>query len=166
MVAVLNYGQGLFEGMKAFRQQDGAIRVFRPEMHAQRAQRSAARICIPEVAESTFITAVKMCVAQNASHVPPCGSGSLYIRPLIFGDEAELGVRPSATYKMCVYASPVGPFFSSPGIKILCGAKYHRSYPRGVGRTKAPGNYAPSSKPKKEAHAAGFNEVCCNVGSS
>mmetsp|Transcript_24881 Transcript_24881/g.49768 ORF Transcript_24881/g.49768 Transcript_24881/m.49768 type:complete len:519 (+) Transcript_24881:101-1657(+) len=108
---VLNYGQGLFEGLKAMRRSDGSIVVFRPEMNARRMAAGARRLCLPPVPEKMFVDAIVATVRANSQWVPPCGKGALYLRPLLFGSGAALGVGPSPEATFVVYASPVGTYF-------------------------------------------------------
>ena len=108
---VLNYGQGLFEGMKARRTPDGRITLFRPEMNARRAAEGAKRLVMPEISESMFIEAVKKVAEENKRWVPPHGKGELYLRPILFGSSARLGVSPAEEYMFVVFAVPVGPYF-------------------------------------------------------
>ena len=107
----LNYGQILFEGLKAMRRPDGSIVVFRPEMNARRLAVGARRICIPPVPEKLFIDAITQTVRANCEMIPPPGKGSLYLRPLLFGSGGALGVGPSPEYTFVVYCSPVGGYF-------------------------------------------------------
>jgi branched-chain amino acid aminotransferase len=179
---VLNYGQGLFEGLKAFRRADGTIVVFRPDKNAARCRSGCARLLIPPVPDAIFIEAVAGVVAANARFVPPTGVGALYLRPLVFGSGAKLGVAASDEFTFCVWASPVGNYFktkknstSTSGgssdnnddkmldgvtpITLLASRSYSRSAPGSVGGVKAIGNYAPCFKGQKEAKDAGFNDA-------
>jgi branched-chain amino acid aminotransferase len=106
---VLNYGQGLFEGMKAYRAIDGSVVLFRPKENAKRMQMGARRLGMPEVPEDIFIDAVIKTVRENSRWIPPAGKGTLYIRPLLMGSGPILGVSPAPDYTFLVYVSPVGP---------------------------------------------------------
>jgi branched-chain amino acid aminotransferase len=158
---VLNYGQGLFEGMKAYRTANDRVVFFRPEENARRMQRGADRLRMPPVPESVFIDAVEQVVAANLSWVPPMGKGALYVRPLLMGSGPVLGVAPAPSYTFLVYATPVGPYFKGgvTAIDLLISDEYHRAAPGGSGGVKAIGNYAPGMMPSKKAKAAGFSEV-------
>ncbi len=158
---VLNYGQGLFEGMKAYRTTDGKVVFFRPEENARRMQRGADRLKIPPVPESVFVDAVEQVVAANLSWIPPVGKGALYVRPLLMGSGPVLGVAPAPSYTFLVYATPVGPYFKGgvTAIDLLISEEHHRAAPGGSGGVKAIGNYAPGMMPSKKAKAAGFSEV-------
>ena len=158
---VLNYGQGAFEGLKAYRTSKGRTVLFRPDMNAKRFQRSAERLCIPPVPVELFIDAVVSVVRDNIAYVPPLGKGSLYIRPVVWGTGPVLGVKPAPSYTFVVYVSPVGPYFKG-GITCLhlkVTRSYHRAAPKGTGSVKAIGNYAASLYPHKLAKEHGFDEV-------
>ena len=158
---VLNYGQGLFEGMKAYRTTNGKVVFFRPEENARRMQRGADRLKMPPVPESVFVDAVEQVVAANLSWIPPVGKGALYVRPLLMGSGPVLGVAPAPSYTFLVYATPVGPYFKGgvTAIDLLISEEHHRAAPGGSGGVKAIGNYAPGMMPSKKAKAAGFSEV-------
>ncbi|KAL6961267.1 Branched-chain-amino-acid aminotransferase, mitochondrial, partial [Sarracenia purpurea var. burkii] len=108
---VLNYGQGLFEGLKAYRKHDGNILLFRPEENALRLRMGAERMCMPSPTIEQFVDAVKATVLANKRWVPPPGKGSLYIRPLLMGSGAVLGLAPAPEYTFLIYVSPVGNYF-------------------------------------------------------
>jgi len=158
---VINYGQGLFEGMKAYRTSKGRVVLFRPEENARRMQRGADRLKMPPVPESIFIDAVEQCVQRNSRWIPPMGKGALYVRPLLNGSGPVLGVAPAPEYTFMVYVTPVGPYFKGgmTCIKLLISDHHHRAAPGGSGGVKAIGNYAPGMLPSKEAKAAGYSEV-------
>ena len=155
---VINYGQGLFEGMKAFRTSSGRVVFFRPEENARRMQRGADRLKMPPVPESIFIDAVEQ---ANIQWLPPTGKGAMYVRPLLMGSGPILGVAPAPSYTFLVYVTPVGPYFKGgvSAIDLLISEEYHRAAPGGSGGVKAIGNYAPGMMPSKKAKAAGYAEV-------
>jgi branched-chain amino acid aminotransferase len=158
---VLNYGQGIFEGMKAFRTMKDRIVLFRPEKNIERATLSAERICIPIVPSGLFMDGLKQVIKDNIEFIPPTDKGSLYIRPIIWGTGPVLGVAPAPSYTFLIYVSPVGPYFKS-GIRCLnlrVTRQFHRAAPRGVGNFKTIGNYAASLYPQKLAKSSGFDEV-------
>ena len=142
---VLHYGQAIFEGLKAFRCKDGKIRVFRPEENGKRMCDSAKRLMMPEFPVDKFVEAVKRVVADNADYVPPYGTGgSLYIRPVMFGTSAQIGVNASFEYEFVIMVMPVGAYYKG-GIKpvdAMVERKYDRAAPHGTGPIKAAGNYA------------------------
>ncbi len=158
---VLNYGQGIFEGLKAFRTSRDRSVLFRPENNAARAIESAKRLCIPPVPQEMFMEAILEVVRDNADYIPPMGKGSLYIRPVIWGTGAVLGVKPAQSYTFLVFVSPVGHYFknSEKSLHLKITNKFHRAAPRGTGGFKAIGNYAASLLPQKLAKKAGFDEV-------
>ena len=158
---VLNYGQGLFEGMKAYRTNDGRILLFRPEKNAERAAKGCLRLSMPEIPKKIFMDAVKKVVNDNSDYIPPTEKGALYIRPIIFGSAEGLGVAPSTEYTFMVYCSPVGPYFKgglSP-IKLIVSTDYHRAPLKGTGGVKAIGNYVPGMLPSGNAKKKGFAEI-------
>ena len=158
---VLNYGQGLFEGMKAYRAVDDSVVLFRPEENAKRMQKGARRLGMPEVPEDMFLDAVIRTVKENARWIPPIGKGTLYIRPLLMGSGAILGVAPAPEYTFLVYVSPVGPYFKG-GLEptsLKISEEHHRAAPGGSGGVKAIGNYAPGMVPSKRAKTEGFAEI-------
>ncbi len=158
---VINYGQGLFEGMKAYRTVDGKIVLFRPKENAKRMQIGARRLGMPEVPEKIFLDAVIKTVQENSRWIPPFGKGTLYIRPLLMGSGPILGVSPAPEYTFLVYVSPVGPYFKG-GLKptsLKISEKHHRAAPGGSGGVKAIGNYAPGMVPSQNAKKDGFAEI-------
>jgi len=160
--AIFNYGQGLFEGMKAQRTKEGKIVIFRPDRNSKRANYGCERLMMPPVPEDIFVKAVKDCVLANAAWVPPYGQGTLYIRPLIMGSGPILALAPPAEYTFMIYCSPVGSYFKGnqlTPIKLKLETGYTRAAPGGVGGVKAVGNYVPSLKPQKEAKEQGFDNV-------
>ena len=161
MAAVcLHYGQEAFEGLKAFRGKDGKIRVFRPEENAARLQSTCRGILMPELSTETFVEAVKMVVKANERFIPPYGTGaSLYIRPLLIGTSAQVGVHPSEEYMFVVFVTPVGPYFKGGFATnpYVITRDYDRSAPLGTGIYKVGGNYAASLKANKLAHDAGYS---------
>ncbi|CAL9149255.1 unnamed protein product [Musa hybrid cultivar] len=159
---VLNYGQGLFEGLKAYRKQDGSgFLLFRPEENARRMQRGAERMCMPSLSVEQFIHAVKETVLANKRWVPPQGKGSLYIRPLLIGIGPVLGLAPAPDYMFLIYAAPVGTYFKEglAPINLVIDDKIHRATPGGTGDVKTISNYAPALKAQTEAKTKGFTDV-------
>ena len=160
--AVLNYGQGVFEGMKAFRTVNDEILVFRPEENAARCEEGAGRMSMPPVPRDLFQRAVMKTVGANADYVPPVGLGSLYLRPLLIGTGAILGLGPAPSYTFVVYCSPVASYFKGgqlTPIKLTVEETYHRAAPGGSGSTKCIGNYSPVLKVQLEAKRVGFSDV-------
>ncbi|XP_024986112.1 branched-chain amino acid aminotransferase 2, chloroplastic-like isoform X2 [Cynara cardunculus var. scolymus] len=158
---VLNYGQGLFEGLKAYRREDGNILLFRPKENATRMMMGAERMCMPSPSVDQFLQAVKATVLANERWIPPPGKGSLYIRPLLMGTGSILGLGPAPEYTFLIYVSPVGNYFKeglSP-INLLVETDMHRACPGGTGGVKTIGNYAAVLKAQGAAKAKGFSDV-------
>ncbi|KQK22748.1 branched-chain-amino-acid aminotransferase 2, chloroplastic isoform X1 [Brachypodium distachyon] len=160
---VLNYGQGLFEGLKAYRRSSemGGYTLFRPEENARRMQVGAERMCMPAPSVEQFVHAVKQTVLANRRWVPPQGKGALYIRPLLIGSGAILGLAPAPEYMFLIYAAPVGTYFKEglAAINLLVEEEIHRAMPGGTGGVKTIANYAPVLKPQMDAKSKGFADV-------
>jgi branched-chain amino acid aminotransferase len=159
--AVLHYAQEIFEGLKAFRRSDGSIALFRPRDNFERFNRSATRMCMPELDVDFVLKALKELIRLEADWVPRTPGTSLYIRPTMIAVDPYLGVRPSNTYLFYIILSPVGAYYKngfSP-VKILISDQYVRSAPGGTGEAKTGGNYAASLKASMEATALGYDQV-------
>jgi branched-chain amino acid aminotransferase len=159
--AVLHYGQGLFEGLKAFRGRDGKIRLFRPEKHAERLNRTAHRMCIPPLETDLILKSWTTLVGVDRDWVPSSVGHSLYIRPTIIASEPFLGVRPAKEYLYFVILSPVGAYYPEGmnPVKIKVIDKYVRAVPGGLGEAKTSANYAASLYAAEEAKHEGFTQV-------
>ncbi|TKY59400.1 Branched-chain-amino-acid aminotransferase 6 [Spatholobus suberectus] len=158
---ILNYGQGVFEGLKAYRTEDGRILLFRPEENAQRMKTGADRLCMPSPSIDQFVTAVKQTVLANKRWVPPPGKGSLYIRPLLMGTGASLTLAPAPEYTFLIYCSPVTSYHKDGELNLKVESKFHRaiSGSGGTGGIKSVTNYAPVYAASIEAKANGFSDV-------
>ncbi|MDQ3273581.1 MAG: branched-chain amino acid aminotransferase [Actinomycetota bacterium] len=159
--AVLHYAQEIFEGLKAYRHDDGSIWAFRPDANAARFQRSASRMALPELPADDFVHAVDSLVETDRHWVPSGGETSLYLRPFMFASEVFLGVRPAKHVTFCVIASPAGSYFAG-GIKpvsIWLSEDFTRAAPGGTGAAKCGGNYAASLLAQQEAIAHGCDQV-------
>ena len=158
--SVLHYAQEIFEGLKAYRQADGGIALFRPEENARRFNRSAERLAMPPLPEELFLESIRQLVAADRNWFPLVEGGSLYLRPFMIATEAFLGVRPARQYKFMVIASPAGNYFKSgaPAVSIWI-SDYTRAAPGGTGAAKCGGNYAASLVPTREAFARGHDQV-------
>lgn len=157
----LHYGQSIFEGLKAYRHADGGVYLFRPEANALRFQRSAYRLALPPVPTDLFIGSIEALLRQDHEWVPEGREKSLYIRPLEFGSEDALGVRPSVHVTYVLMASPVGAYFPQ-GVKpvsVWISDDYVRAAPGGTGEAKCAGNYAASLIAQAEASAHGCDQV-------
>ena len=157
---VLQYAQTVFEGLKAYRTQDGRIVTFRPDLNAKRMADSADRLKMPVFPEDKFIEAVEQVVAANADFVPPYGSGAtMYLRPFMFGSNPVIGVKPATEYQFRIFATPVGPYFKGGAKPItlrIC--DFDRAAPHGTGHIKAGLNYAMSMYAIVDAQDKGFDE--------
>ena len=156
----LHYGQEAFEGLKAYRCPDGKVRVFRADENAARLQSTCRGILMPELPTEKFIEMVEKVVRLNERFIPPYESGAtLYIRPLLIGTSAQVGVHPANEYLFLIFVTPVGPYFkggfaTNPYVIIR---EYDRSAPLGTGIYKVGGNYAASLKANKMAHDLGYS---------
>ena len=155
----LHYGQEAFEGLKAYMGKDGKIRLFRWDENAKRLRLSASGIKMAEFPLEKFREAVFKVVELNKRFIPPYGSGAtLYIRPLLYGSSAEVGVKPAAEYTFIVFVTPVGPYFRG-GIKpvdMLISRDFDRAAPKGTGIFKVGGNYAASLRAGIAAKESGY----------
>jgi len=158
MAPALNYGQQAFEGIKAFRMPgDNAIAIFRPEKNSARMAHSAGFVAIPPVPNDVFLKACRKAVALNAEHVPPHRTGAaMYIRPLVFGSCAQLGLNPPEEYTFCVYVLPTGVYHGALAVDGLILEYFDRAAPEGTGSAKLGGNYAPVLKWSEQAKNEGF----------
>ncbi len=158
----LHYGQEIFEGMKAFMGKDGKIRLFRWEENANRFRHSARGLLMAEVPDDLFKEAVFKTILDNTDFIPPYGTGgALYVRPLMIGTGAELGVKPAREYLFLVFVSPVGPYFKEgfkPVNMMIC-RDMDRAAPHGTGTYKTGGNYAAGLRAVEKAHDAGYANV-------
>lgn len=155
----LHYGQEAFEGLKAYRCPDGKVRVFRMDENAARLQSSCRGIMMPELPTEKFEEMVTKVVRLNEAYIPPYESGaSLYIRPLLIGTGAQVGVKPANEYLFIIFVTPVGPYFKGgfSANPYAITRKYDRAAPLGTGIYKVGGNYAASLCASKEAHDAGY----------
>lgn len=159
--AVLHYAQEVFEGLKAYRHEDGSIWAFRPHLNAIRFQRSARRMALPELPADDFVGAIEALVETDRDWVPSGGERSLYLRPIMFASEVFLGVRPARQVTFCLIASPAGSYFSTgvQPVSIWLSEEFVRAAPGGTGAAKAGGNYAASLLPQQEAIANGCDQV-------
>ena len=159
--SVLHYAQEIFEGMKAYKQQDDSLALFRPDRNAARFNDSARRMAMPELPEELFMESIRQLVAKDRDWVPSIEGGALYLRPFMFASEAFLGVRPAKQYKYILIACPVGGYFKSgaPAVKIWVARDYVRAAPGGTGAAKTGGNYAASLVPQAEAIEQGCDQV-------
>lgn len=157
-LASLHYGQTIFEGLKAFKNTDDEILIFRPEEHAKRLNFSAERLCMPALPEEIFIEGVYELLKLDKDWIPVGGGRSLYIRPMMFATEQALGVHPSDSYKFIIFTSPASSYYSG-SVKVLAETEYVRAAEGGTGAAKCGGNYAASLLPMQNAIKKGYDQV-------
>jgi len=154
----IHYGQSIFEGMKASIDSEGTPLLFRPELHSQRINASARRMCMPEIPEDLFLEAVRQMVLVEKDWIPKDEGSALYIRPFMFATDHFIGVAPSSSYSFMVICLPVGPYYNKP-VRLLADENHVRASKGGTGEAKAAGNYAGSMLPAKLAREKGFDQV-------
>jgi branched-chain amino acid aminotransferase len=160
--AVFHYGQEIFEGLKAYPQEDGSIAAFRPQANAARFNRSAARLAMPRLPERLFVRAIELLVAQDRDWVPTAEGHSLYLRPFMIATQTGLGVNnPSSSYLFTVIASPVAGYFGGAArpVTVWLSEDYSRAAPGGTGEAKCGGNYAAAFAGQQQATEHGCDQV-------
>lgn len=161
--ATLHYAQSIFEGLKAHKNENGEILLFRADANAKRMIRSAERMCMPPVPEELFMEAIERLVELDKEWVPGAHGTSLYIRPFQFADDPFIGVRPSETYKFMIITGPVGGYYSEP-VRVKIEKEFTRASKGGVGAAKTAGNYAASLYPAKKANEQGYHQLVWTDG--
>lgn len=158
---VLHYGQEMFEGLKAYKTEDGRILLFRPEKNAERTNLTNERMCMPQIDSELMVEAIKAVVKVDKDWIPDKKGNSLYIRPFIIATDPYLGVRPSKTYKLYIILSPVGNYYKGglQPTKIFVEDEYVRAVAGGTGAAKVGGNYAASLKAQVKAAEKGYTQV-------
>jgi branched-chain amino acid aminotransferase len=163
--AALHYGQSVFEGMKAYKNDGGETLLFRAEANQKRLNESAKRMCIPEVPENVFMEGLFQLLHVDRAWIPNRPGYSLYIRPFVFATDDYLGIRPSEKYKFMIFTCPVGHYYSKPvSVKVEC--NYTRAAEGGTGFAKAAGNYAASLYPALLAQKEGYDQLLWTDGKS
>jgi branched-chain amino acid aminotransferase len=162
-LSALHYGQSIFEGMKAYKNQKGDITFFRPDENIKRLNRSAERMSMPSLPEDVFMSALNELVQLDKEWIPSANGSSLYIRPFMFATDDFLGVNSSDTYSFMIYACPVSSYYAGH-IKVRIEEKYTRAAPGGVGSAKCAGNYAASLYPRNLAQKEGYDQVLWTDG--
>lgn len=155
---VFHYGQSIFEGMKAFRQPDGGVALFRPIENIRRFNKSAERMCMPQIDEGVFLSALLELIRIDKHWVPDGDSSCLYIRPFMVATEAHVGVRPSEQYRFMIMTCPVGAYYKG-NVRVKVETFFTRAAPGGTGYAKAAGNYAASLKPAAMARDQGYDQI-------
>lgn len=157
-MSALNYGQAIFEGMKAYRTDNDDILFFRMKDNHDRLNRSARRMAMPELPKEIFENGIKSLVSLDRKWVPTREQGSLYLRPVMFATDEMLGVRASSNYMFVVMSSPVGPYYNEP-VKLLTTKDYVRATFGGTGAAKAAGNYGAAMMPSYRAKEQGYHNL-------
>lgn len=163
--SALHYGQSIFEGMKAFKNEDNEILLFRPEMNAARFNRSAERMCMATIPQEFFIEAIKTLLRVDKDWIPDTPGSSMYIRPFMFATDSALGVKPSDSYRFMIINSPSGPYYADP-VRVKIETDYTRAAAGGTGAAKTAGNYAASLYPAQKAKSEGFDQVIWTDGAT
>lgn len=154
----IHYGQAIFEGMKAYRSKKGEVLVFRPQENMKRFNKSAARMCMPEVPEEIFLGGLKQLLEIDNAWVPEKEGSSLYIRPFMFATDEYVGVSPSTTYKFIIFNCPVGSYYTKP-LRVRVETNFIRAAKGGVGFAKNAGNYGGSLYPTVQAMKEGYDQI-------
>lgn len=157
-ISGLHHGQSIFEGMKAYKAKDGKILLFRPYENYKRLNRSARRMCMPDVPEEIFMEGLKKLIDLDRTWVPEGEGKSLYIRPIYFAIDEVIGVKPSEDYRLVIFTSPVAAYYPEP-VKVRIETRYARASEGGVGFAKAAGNYGAAMLPTRLAQDDGYNQV-------
>ena len=154
----LHYGQTIFEGMKAYRNVDGEIMMFRPTDNFKRLNKSAERMCMPTIPVELMMEGLRELLSLDADWVPKDTESALYIRPFMFATDEFLGVKPSDTYRCMIFTGPVGPYYTTP-LKVMVEENYTRAAKGGTGFAKAGGNYGGALYPTKLAQEKGYHQI-------
>jgi branched-chain amino acid aminotransferase len=154
----LHYGQAVFEGMKAYRMGDGTINIFRPDMHAERFNRSLQRMAMPEIDHRFFVSCIHALVKADQDWVPAQEGSALYIRPVVFATEERLGLKNSDKYLFAILTGPAGPYFNKP-LSVKVEEQYVRAAEGGTGYAKCAGNYGGAFYPTLLARQQGYDQV-------
>jgi branched-chain amino acid aminotransferase len=159
----LHYGQSVFEGLKAYKNDAGEVLVFRPEMNARRLSISAERMCMPQLPEEIFMASLTEVLRADGDWVPSLPDTSLYIRPFMFATDEYIGLKPSRSYKYILFTCPVGQYYSRP-VKVKIETKFSRTVAGGTGFAKAAGNYAGSLYPPRLGQEQGYDQLIWTDG--
>ncbi|EAZ79213.1 branched-chain amino acid aminotransferase [Algoriphagus machipongonensis] len=163
--ATLHYGQSIFEGLKAYKNEEGEVLVFRPDANWKRLNESAERMCMPHLPEEIFMEGMSQLLDLDRGWVPTAKGASLYVRPFMFATDDYIGVKPSDTYKFIIFTCPVGNYYSKP-VSVKVETEFTRANPGGTGAAKTAGNYAASLYPALQAQRAGYDQLLWTDGQS
>ncbi|WP_439474607.1 branched-chain amino acid aminotransferase [Algoriphagus formosus] len=161
--AALHYGQSIFEGLKAYKNEAGEALIFRADANWKRMNESAVRMCMPEIPEEVFMEGLSQLIDLDRDWIPTAKGSSLYIRPYMFATDDYIGVKPSDTYKFIIFTCPVGNYYSKP-VSVKVETKYTRATEGGTGSAKTAGNYAASLYPALQAQKAGYDQLLWTDG--
>jgi branched-chain amino acid aminotransferase len=156
--SVLHYGQSVFEGMKAYKADNGDILIFRPEAHIKRMNASCERLCMPEVSKEMFMEGLTELVKLDKNWIPALEGCSLYLRPFMYASDEFIGVKPSSSYKFIIFTCPVSGYYKGT-VKVIIETEYVRAADGGIGFAKTGGNYAASLLPAKLAVEKGYQQL-------
>ena len=156
--SAIHYGQSIFEGMKAYRNDKGEILIFRPLDNFRRLNKSAERMCMAQLPEDVFMNGLTELLRLDNKWVPSKPNTALYIRPFMFAMDDYIGIRPSDTYKFMIFTCPVGSYYSEP-VRVKIETHYSRAVQGGTGAAKAAGNYAASLYPARQAQQQGYHQL-------
>lgn len=159
----MHYGQAIFEGVKAYKDQDGNPVIFRPHDNWKRMNRSAERMAMPDVPEELFVEGMRQLVELDKAWIPTGDGTSLYIRPFMIATDEFIGVKPAEKFTFLIITSPAGPYYSKP-VSIYVQDKYVRAFPGGIGFTKAAGNYGASMYPTMKIREMGYDQILWTDG--
>jgi branched-chain amino acid aminotransferase len=160
---VLHYSQTIFEGLKAYRAEDGSVGIFRPKDNIARMNRSAVRMCMPQIPEELFLEALTTLVGEDRNWIPEGDGAALYIRPFMFASDEYIGVKPSDGYRFIIFTCPVRGYYSEP-VRVKIETTFSRAFPGGTGEAKCGGNYAGGLYPAKMGQDAGFHQLIWTDG--
>jgi len=163
--ATLHYGQSIFEGLKAYKNEKGEILVFRADANWRRLNESAERMCMPQLPEEIFLEGLVQLLELDKDWVPTAKGASLYIRPYMFATDDYIGVKPSDTYKFIIFTCPVGNYYNKP-VSVKVETNFTRATEGGTGAAKTAGNYAASLYPALKAQKAGYDQLLWTDGKS
>ncbi len=159
----IHYGQSIFEGIKAYKNEEGEIHIFRPTDNWKRFNISAERMAMPHVPEEIFMNGMKELIALDKDWVPNIDDCSLYIRPFMFATDEFIGIKPAENFRFMIITSPAGAYYNKP-TKIYVQNKYVRAFPGGIGYTKAAGNYGACMLPTMETRKLGYDQILWTDG--
>jgi len=155
---VIHYGQSIFEGLKAFKNKDGRYGLFRPDLNIERMNKSAVRMCMPEIPENLFMEGLRELVRLDNQWIPTGELSSLYIRPVLFATDEYIGVKASEKYRFMIITAPVNAYYSKP-VRVKIEREFTRAAKGGTGFAKTAGNYAGSLYPAKLANDQGYDQL-------